>query len=93
MVKIAQLERVVDFPPELGAPWLHLQRNFGLVAEGGNVTSNFLLNFNTEAERAFKITVGMSDLIQSSEDVFSRMFYDIEKLVRLQRFSMLLALV
>ena len=40
-----------------------------------------MLNFNEKAERVYKINVGMPPLIQSSEDVFFRMFYDLEVLV------------
>ena len=81
VVKVAQQESVVDFPPELDAPWPYLQRNFGVTAESGNNTANVVHNFNERAERVYRINVGMSDLFQSSEDVFFRMFYDLEVLV------------
>lgn len=81
VVKVAQLEKVVDFPEELNAPWQYLQRNFGLTAESGNNTANVLHNFNEKGERIYKINVGMSDLITSSEEVFFRMFYNLEILV------------
>jgi len=58
-----------------------LQRNFGVTAESGNNTANVVHNFNEHTERVYKINIGMSDLIQSSEDVFFRMFYDLEILV------------
>lgn len=80
VVKIAQLEKTVDFPPELDAPWPYLQRNFGVTAESGNNTANVLHNFDEKGERIYKINVGMSDLIRSSEEVFFRMFYDLEVL-------------
>ncbi|KAL8929483.1 MAG: hypothetical protein Q9208_001152 [Pyrenodesmia sp. 3 TL-2023] len=57
VVKVAQREKIVDFPPELEAPW----------PENG--------------ERIFKINVGMSDLVRNSEEVFFRMFYDLEILI------------
>ncbi|MCJ1425370.1 hypothetical protein MMC29_003269 [Sticta canariensis] len=78
VVKVAQMEKVVDFPAELDAPWPYLQRNFGVTAESGNNTANVLHNFNEKGERIYKINVGMSDLIQSSEETFFRMFYDLE---------------
>ena len=87
---MAQEEKIVDFPPELDAPWPYLQRNFGMTAESGNNTANVLLNFNERSERVYKINVGMSDLIQSSEDVFFRMFYDLEVLVRMIRVGIVL---
>ncbi|CAD6440169.1 407eb133-dff1-43af-a450-16cd04a5ef6e [Sclerotinia trifoliorum] len=78
VVKVAQLEKIVEFPSELDAPWPYLQRNFGVNADAGNNTSNVLLNFNTRGERIYRINVGMSDLIRSSEEVFFQMFYDLE---------------
>lgn len=87
VVKIAQLEKVVDFPPELDAPWAYLQRNFGVISEGGNITSNVLHNFNEKGERVYKINVGMSELVRSSEETFFRMFYDVEVLVCIDPFN------
>ncbi|TGO44026.1 hypothetical protein BOTNAR_0999g00010 [Botryotinia narcissicola] len=78
VVKVAQLEKTVEFPSELDALWPYLQRNFGVDADAGNNTSNVLLNFNTRGERIYRINVGMSDLIRSSEEVFFQMFYDLE---------------
>lgn len=62
-------------------PWPYLQRKFGVTADSGNNTANVLHNFNEKGERVYKINVGMSDLIRSSEEVFFRMFYDLEVLV------------
>ncbi|MCJ1266909.1 hypothetical protein MMC22_006794 [Lobaria immixta] len=78
VVKVAQVEKVVDFPQELDAPWPFLQRNFGLASESGNNTANVLHSFNEKSERVYKINVGMSDLIRSSEEAFFRMFYNLE---------------
>lgn len=82
VVKVAQLEKTVEFPPELEAPWPYLQRHFGCDADAGNNTSNVVHNFNQKGERVYKINVGMSDLIQSAEDRFFRMFLDLEVQVR-----------
>jgi hypothetical protein len=78
VVKVAQTEKVVDFPLELDVPWSYLQRSFGVTAMSGNNTSNVLYNFNEHGERVFKINVRMSELIQSSEENFFRMFYTVE---------------
>jgi hypothetical protein len=84
VVKVAQYEKVVDFPHELDVPWSYLQRNFGVTAESGNNTANVLLNFNEKCERVYKINIGMSDLIRSSEEAFFRIFYSLEVLVGIQ---------
>ncbi|KAI9760772.1 MAG: hypothetical protein M1835_000111 [Candelina submexicana] len=80
VVKVAQLEKIVEFPDALNVPWPYLQRNFGVEADSGNNTANVLHNFNEQGERVYKINVGMSDIITSSEDAFFRMFYDLEVL-------------
>ena len=78
---MAQEEKIVDFPPALDVPWPYLQRKFGVTAASGNNTANVLHNFNDRGERVYKINVGMSDLIRSSEEAFFRMFYNLEILV------------
>ncbi|PQE23419.1 Indoleamine 23-dioxygenase protein [Rutstroemia sp. NJR-2017a BBW] len=78
VVRVAQVEKIVEFPAELDAPWAYLQRNFGVDADAGNNTSNVLLNFNTRGERIYRINVGMSEVIKTSEEVFFQMFYDLE---------------
>jgi hypothetical protein len=83
VVRVAQLEKIVEFPAELDAPWAYLQRHFGVDADAGNNTSNVLLNFNTRGERIYRINVGMSDVIKTSEEVFFQMFYDLEVVVSL----------
>ena len=87
MVKVAQEEKVIDLPPELDAPWPYLQRNSGVTAESGNSIANVSHNFNEWGERVYKINVGMSDLIQLSEDVFFRIFFDLEVQVRIRAIS------
>ena len=52
-----------------------------MAAESGNNTANVLHNFDERGERVYKINIGMSDLIRSSEEIFFRMFYDVEVLV------------
>lgn len=81
VVEVAQVETIVDFPPELEVPWPYLQRHFGCKADSGNITSNALHNYDEKGERVYKINVGMSSLIQSSEEEFARIFYDVEVLV------------
>lgn len=81
VVKVAQAETVIHFPVELDSAWASLQRHFGCVAESGNNTANVLYNFTPDGNRVFKINVGQSDEIVSSEEAFFRMFYDIEDLV------------
>ncbi|KAG8526305.1 uncharacterized protein KY384_000298 [Bacidia gigantensis] len=80
VVKVAQLEKTVDFPESLNVPWPYLQQSFGVEADSGNNTANVLHNFNEKGERVYKINVGMSDVITSSEETFFRMFYDLEVL-------------
>lgn len=85
VVKVAQCEKIVDFPPELDGPWPYLQRMFGCDADAGNNTANVVHNFDSRGNRVYRINVGMSDLIRSSEDVFFKVFHDLE--VNVSRFG------
>ncbi|RYC62363.1 hypothetical protein CHU98_g3846 [Xylaria longipes] len=78
VVKVAQLEKVVNFPPELSIPWPYLQRYYGFTSDGGNHTSNVLMNFNPKGERMFKFNNSLYPLIQSAEEGFFRLLYDID---------------
>ncbi|KAI2473630.1 hypothetical protein F4781DRAFT_379654 [Annulohypoxylon bovei var. microspora] len=78
VVKVAQIEEVVDLPPELQLPFPYLQRYYGVISDSGNHTSNVLLNFNERGERAFKFTIALSPAIQSTEEAFFKLLYDVE---------------
>ncbi|KAJ5457278.1 hypothetical protein N7530_012552 [Penicillium desertorum] len=93
VVRVAQAETVVDFPVELDSAWASLQRHFGCAAESGNNTANVLYNFTPDGNRMFKINIGQSDEIVSSEEAFFRMFYDIEDLARIVYIDMVDAIV
>ncbi|KAI1179286.1 hypothetical protein F4777DRAFT_586257 [Nemania sp. FL0916] len=80
VVKVAQMEKVVDFPPELSIPWAYLQRYYGFTSESGNHTSNVLMNFNPRGERMFRFNDSLSPPIQSSEEGFFRLLYDTDVL-------------
>lgn len=81
IVKIAQVEKIVEFPRELDVPWPYLQDSFGVTADSGNITANVLHNVDENGQRVYKINEGMPERITSSEDAFFRMFHDIEVLV------------
>ncbi|KAL2269757.1 hypothetical protein VTJ83DRAFT_1941 [Remersonia thermophila] len=93
VVKVAQLETIVEFPRELEVPWTYLQRMFGVTADSGNNTANVLHNFDLQGERVYKINVAMKDLIRESEEIFFRMFLDLEILGFPIYYSMVKALV
>lgn len=78
VVKIAQEETEVVFPPELDIPWSYLQKQYGMESDSGNNTSNVLHNFDAEGRRMYRINYGMSRLIASSEENFYRLFHDVE---------------
>ncbi|KAK5625403.1 hypothetical protein RRF57_001119 [Xylaria bambusicola] len=78
VVKVAQLEKELDFPPELSIPWSYLQRYFGCHSDGGNHTSNVLNNFNPRSERIFRFNNSLSPTIQASEEGFFRLLYEVD---------------
>ncbi|KAK7712259.1 hypothetical protein SLS63_012436 [Diaporthe eres] len=51
---------------------------FGCGADAGNNTANVVHNFDARGKRVYKINVGMSDWIRSSEDVFFKVFHELE---------------
>ncbi|ESZ97408.1 hypothetical protein SBOR_2236 [Sclerotinia borealis F-4128] len=79
IVKLAQAERVVDFPGCLDLAWPYLQRRYGVTSPGGNVASNYLCNFDENHQIVYPINPGMDDLIQSAEYHFGHVFPHIER--------------
>ncbi|KFA64304.1 hypothetical protein S40285_10373 [Stachybotrys chlorohalonatus IBT 40285] len=80
VVRVAQLETVVDLPVQIIEPWTYLQSHFGCTSESGNSMSNLVLNFDFSGAYVHKINVGLSHTIMSSEEAFSRVFHELETL-------------
>ncbi|KAK9416725.1 putative indoleamine 2,3-dioxygenase [Seiridium unicorne] len=78
VVKIAQLETVLELPAELAEPWNYLQDHFGCASQSGNNTSSILLYFDPNGQHIYKINTGMPSTVTSGEEAFSRIFHDIE---------------
>jgi hypothetical protein len=81
VVKAAQLDKLISFPPELDIPWSHLQKRYGVTSAGGNVTSNYFCNFTADGTLVYEINHGMSDLIKTAEYNFAHIFPAMERLV------------
>lgn len=81
IVKPAQKEKFIDLPLELELPWHFLRRRFGITSQGGNLTSNFLCNFDKEEQIVYEINCGMPEIIKSAEYHFAHMIPVMEKLV------------
>ncbi|TGO83528.1 hypothetical protein BPOR_0631g00030 [Botrytis porri] len=79
IVKLAQEEKVVDFPAYLDLVWLYLKRQYGVISQGGNVASNYLCNFDDKDQIVYPINPTMDDLIQSAEYHFGYVFPHIER--------------
>ncbi|KAK3934526.1 hypothetical protein QBC46DRAFT_75957 [Diplogelasinospora grovesii] len=73
-------EKSVDLPPALVMPWEYLQRRFGLSSQSGNNMSNIVLNHDEHGRHIFKINAGLSDSVLRSEEAFSGIFYNCERL-------------
>lgn len=80
-MKVAQLETAIDLPPVLIETWDALQRHFGCCSQAGNNTSSLILNFDNDGTYVYRINVGLSEKVMSSEEAFSRVFHEIEKTV------------
>jgi hypothetical protein len=79
IVKLAQHEQVVAFPPELDLPWSFLRRRYGVTSPGGNLTSNYFCNFDAKGQLVYPINVGLSETITTAEYLFAHIFPAIEK--------------
>ncbi|TGO37458.1 hypothetical protein BHYA_0097g00350 [Botrytis hyacinthi] len=79
IVKLAQEEKVVDFPACLDLAWPYLKRRYGVTSQGGNVASNYLCNFDDKDQIVYPINPTMDDLIQSAEYHFGHVFPHIER--------------
>jgi hypothetical protein len=79
-VRVAQLEKTVDLPPELVGTWASLQDHFGLASDSGNMMSNLILNFSLSEEYIFKINTGLPTVVTSSEEEFARVAREMEAL-------------
>jgi hypothetical protein len=81
IVKIAQQERIVNFPPELDIVWEFLQLRYGISSPGGNITSNYYCNYDRNGNLVYSFNARMPREIQSTEYHFGRMFPAMESLV------------
>lgn len=79
-VRVAQLEKTVSLPPELVSSWASLQQHFGLNSDAGNMMANIVLNFHVSGEYVLKINSGLSPVVTSSEEEFSRICHEMEVL-------------
>lgn len=81
IVKIAQQEKIIDFPSELDIPWAYLRQRYGLKSQGGSAMSNFYCNFDNLGRQVYHINSGMPEEISSAEYNFVHSFIESEKQV------------
>ncbi|KAJ5894320.1 hypothetical protein N7495_006011 [Penicillium taxi] len=68
IVKIAQQEKIIEFPPELDLPWGFICQWYGIQSQGGNVMSNFHCNLGRDGSRLeYAINGSMPEPIPSAE--------------------------
>ncbi|KAJ5101980.1 hypothetical protein NUU61_004202 [Penicillium alfredii] len=79
IVKVAQEEKIIDFPPELNIPWDFLRRKYGVKSPGGNITSNFHCNFDANEQLVYQVNSGMPEPVPSAEYHFAQSFRKTEK--------------
>lgn len=81
IVRIAQEEKIINFPFELDTPWAYLRQMYGLNSQGGSAMSNFYCNFDRLGKLVYHINSGMSEKILSAECSFVHSFIESEKQV------------
>ncbi|KAJ5370770.1 uncharacterized protein N7496_006862 [Penicillium cataractarum] len=68
VVKVAQRDKIIQFPPELDLPWGFIRRRYGITSQGGNVMSNLQCNIDNATRRvAYAINGSMPEPIPSAE--------------------------
>ncbi|KAJ7733157.1 hypothetical protein B0H16DRAFT_1769549 [Mycena metata] len=78
IVREAQHETGLSFPPQLNTPWAALQHVFGFISPGGNLTSNIYCAFNARRDLEYSFTVGMSTVHRETERWNATLFLEME---------------
>lgn len=81
MVRVAQNEKQLSFPPELDLPWSYIQRRFDITSPSGNIMANAVLNFDSQGRLVYLVNEGMSEMVLNTEYAWNRIFLDSESLV------------
>ncbi|KAL4956385.1 hypothetical protein BDW69DRAFT_203246 [Aspergillus filifer] len=79
VVRVAQEEKIIDFPDELVLPWEYISRRYGTTSQGGNLMTNYFCNFNAQNQIVYQINSGLRTEIQQAEYEFSYMLVRIER--------------
>ncbi|KAK4166957.1 hypothetical protein QBC43DRAFT_376906 [Cladorrhinum sp. PSN259] len=80
VVRLAQREESLPLPRQLVLPWNKMQTHFSMASDSGNNMSNLVLNFTPAGEYMYRINTGLSSEITSSEEEFSKIFFEVESL-------------
>ncbi|KAF4551402.1 Hypothetical protein D9617_13g099000 [Elsinoe fawcettii] len=80
VTKSAQAEKLVTLPLQLDYLWSFFLDHFGITSPSGNVTSNFLCNFDEHGTLAYQINPEMPETTRRAEYHFAHIFVVMEKL-------------
>ncbi|KAJ7878018.1 hypothetical protein B0H13DRAFT_2545925 [Mycena leptocephala] len=81
VVREAQIETSLSFPPELDEPWAHLQRYFGFTSPGGGLSTCLYFNtrgVNSDFKPFYSPVHGLTELHQRTADWDARLFLETE---------------
>ncbi|KAJ7876528.1 hypothetical protein B0H14DRAFT_2501376 [Mycena olivaceomarginata] len=81
VVREAQIETSLSFPPELEEPWLLLQRYFGFTSPGGGLSTCLYFNtrgVDTNFKPFYSSVHGLPQLHQKTADWDARLFLETE---------------
>ncbi|KAL4960137.1 uncharacterized protein BDV14DRAFT_211828 [Aspergillus stella-maris] len=79
VVRVAQDEKIIDFPDELVLPWGYISRRFGTTSQGGNLMTNYLCNFDEGGEMIYQVNPGLREEVRRAEYEFAFMLVRIER--------------
>lgn len=83
VVRVAQNEKLLAFPPELDLAWSFIQKQLDITSPSGNIVANIICNFDGQGKLVYRVNEGMSDAVLQTELAWCKLFTDSETLVSL----------
>ncbi|ATY62009.1 hypothetical protein A9K55_007092 [Cordyceps militaris] len=80
VVRVAQNEKQLAFPPELDLAWSYIQKHLDITSPSGNIMANIIYNFDAQGKLTYRVNEGLSEEVQQTELAWCKIFSDSESL-------------
>jgi hypothetical protein len=77
--RIAQEDKVIEYPHALSTPWQHLCTLYGFESQAGNALTNFLFNHNDRKCPVYRLHLPFEPELMSTQFWFTHMFVETER--------------